>query len=150
MGMLPLRTQAVLLKFKGTFMSKPRIFISYSSKDRKIVEQVHETLINLDNLYVWRDQTRLRTDWSREIAEALAESDVLCLMWSKNSKASEWVKHEWLTARALEKQIILILFPNAPKLPAPLNYLHGVHLEETNPEEACQETQTLDHLPRHR
>jgi WD40 repeat protein len=139
MGMLPLRTQAVLLKFKGTFMSKPRIFISYSSKDRKIVEQVHETLINLENLDVWRDQTRLRTDWSREIADALAKSDVLCLMWSKNSTASEWVKHEWLTARALEKQIIPILFPNAPKLPEPLNNLHGVQLEETNPEEACQE-----------
>jgi hypothetical protein len=120
-------------------MSRPRIFISYSSKDLTIVQQIHDIIVSLDNLEVWRDQTRLEIDWSREIAFALADSDVLCLMWSKSAANSKWVKHEWITARALEKRIIPILFPDAPKLPEPLHNLHGVHLKESNPQEACQE-----------
>ena len=80
------------------------------------------------NFDIWRDETRLETNWSREIA--LADSDVLCLMWSRSAASSNWVKHEWLTAQALEKRIIPILFPDAPKLPEPLHNLHGVHLEE--------------------
>ena len=119
-------------------MKKPRIFISYSSKDRTIVEKLHQRLLNIDNLYVWRDQERLETDWSREIAFALADSDVLCLMWSESAAASKWVKHEWLTARALEKRIIPILFPDAPKLPEPLHNLHGIHLKKSDSKVSCQ------------
>ena len=37
-------------------MSSPQIFISYSSKDRKIVEQIHEILTSLNNFSLWRDQ----------------------------------------------------------------------------------------------
>ena len=120
-------------------MSTHRIFISYSSKDRKIVEQVHNTLINNNNFDIWRDQTRLETDWSREIAFSLSDSDVLFLMWSKNAATSKWVKHEWLTARALEKRIIPIVFPDAPKLPEPLHNIEVVHLEESNLKTSCQE-----------
>jgi hypothetical protein len=106
-------------------MRKIRIFISYSSKDRKAAESVHERLAAA-GFDIWRDQTRLETDWSREIASALAESDVLCLLWTEHSAGSKWVRHEWLTARALEKRIIPCLFPTAPVLPQPLNNLHGV------------------------
>lgn len=37
-------------------------------------------------------------DWSRAIAFALADGDVVRLMWSQHATASKWVKHEWLTA----------------------------------------------------
>ena len=120
-------------------MKKTQIFISYSSKDRKIVEKIHQSLSSLDNFIVWRDQTRLEKDWSREIAFALAESDVLCLMWSESAATSKWVKNEWLTARALEKRIIPFLFHDAPGLPEPLHNVHCVHLEESDPNVACQE-----------
>ena len=77
-----------------------RLFISYSSKDRAFAEELHKVL-EASGFEVWRDKTRLETDWSREIALALAESDGLCLFWTTQSAESEWVKHEWLTARAL-------------------------------------------------
>jgi len=119
-------------------MNRTRVFVSYSSKDRKIVEQIHKILVSLDNFDVWRDETRLETNWSREIAFALADSDVLCLMWSESAAASKWVKHEWLTARALGKRIIPFLFSGAPDLPNPLHNVHGISLEESNTEAACQ------------
>ncbi|MET0253765.1 MAG: toll/interleukin-1 receptor domain-containing protein [Terrimicrobiaceae bacterium] len=90
-------------------MAKPKNFISYSSKDRVQAETIHESLEAVGD--VWRDQTRLETDWSREIALALVKSDLLCLLWSEDAASSKWVKHEWLTARALEKQIIACLVP---------------------------------------
>jgi hypothetical protein len=112
------------------FPTKTNYLAEFSSKDRKIVEELHQLLLNIENMDVWRDQERLETDWSREIAFALADSDVLCLMWSESAAASKWVKHEWLTARALEKRIIPILFPDAPKLPEPLHNIHGIHLKK--------------------
>jgi TIR domain len=76
-------------------MGKPRIFISYSSKNRVQAEAIHKSLEAVGA--VWRDQTRLETNWSREIAFALADSDLLCLLWSADAATSKWVKHEWLT-----------------------------------------------------
>lgn len=108
-------------------MRKPSIFISYSSRDREQAETIHH---HLDSFYfeVWRDQTRLEIDWSREIANALSQSDVLCLIWSEYAARSKWVRHEWLTARALEKYILVCLLPNAPNLPGPLHNLHAIKL----------------------
>ncbi len=112
-------------------VNNPSIFISYSSKDRKVVEDIHKQLEDA-GFDVWRDQSRLETDWSREIAYALADADVVCLMWSEHAAVSKWVKHEWLTARALEKQIIPFIFSSAPDLPEPLHNYHGVVVEENN------------------
>lgn len=111
-------------------MAKPRVFISYSSKDREVAERIHQKF-KTAGFDVWRDQTRLETDWSREIAEALADRDVLCLLWSEQSAQSKWVKHEWLTARALEKPIVICELPGAPKFPEPLHNIHGVKFKNT-------------------
>ena len=115
---------------------KPRIFISYSSKDRKVAEGVEENLRSA-GFDVWRDQSRLETDWSREIAFALADSNALCLLWSKTAAESKWVKHEWLTARALEKRIYVLRLPGYPKLPEPIHNLQAISLKEGNP--GCDE-----------
>jgi hypothetical protein len=105
-------------------MPKAKVFISYSSQDRVAAEAVHAALAG--HFDVWRDQTPIETNWSREIAQALADADAVCLLWSAHSAKSNWVKHEWLTARALEKPIIPFMFPGAESLPAPLYNLHGV------------------------
>jgi hypothetical protein len=36
-------------------------------------------------LDVWRDRSRLKNDWSREIASALSDCEVICLIWTANS-----------------------------------------------------------------
>src|SRR5581483_9858066 len=106
-------------------MPQPSLFISYSSSDRALAESLHAALA-ARGFEVWRDQTRLEQDWSKEIAHALADADVLLLLWSTEAARSTWVAHEWLTARALEKYILPCLLTNAPDLPLPLANIHGV------------------------
>jgi len=73
------------------------VFISYSSKDVKIAEAIENHLVKngFDNDDVWRDKRRIETDWSKEIANALSKSDIVLLIWSKNSSESNWIKNEW-------------------------------------------------------
>lgn len=104
---------------------QPRVFISYSSRDAEPAQATHQRLEKA-GFSVWRDRTRLEREWPREIALALAQSDVICLLWSVNAAESKWVKHEWLTARALEKRIIPIFLPAHSELPEPLQPLDGV------------------------
>ena len=80
-------------------MASPSVFISYSSKDVKIVEAIENHLSQNGFDDVWRDKSKIRSDWSREIANALSKSDIVLLIWSENSSKSEWVKNEWFTAR---------------------------------------------------
>src|SRR5262245_44490920 len=79
-------------------MRSPQVFISYSSKDRNHAEELHDAFVRA-GLRVWRDKTRLESDWSREIAYALAnDADAVCLLWSPHAADSAWVRNEWLTA----------------------------------------------------
>jgi len=97
----------------------------------KAVEKLHRRL-EAAGYDVWRDKRRLETDWSAEIAMALAKRDVICLMWSGNSAESKWVRHEWLTARALERPIIPCLFPRSPDVPKPLYNLEGIKFDDAD------------------
>ena len=111
---------------------KTRVFISYSSRNRKEAKAVEKSLEG-ERFEVWRDQRRIETDWSAEIAQGLSQADVLCLIWTREAAESGWVKNEWLTARALEKLIVPCLFPDAPELPKPLENLHGVLFQRMAP-----------------
>ncbi|HEY6342425.1 MAG TPA: TIR domain-containing protein [Bryobacteraceae bacterium] len=108
-----------------------RAFISYSSKDRSVAERIHSNLEG-QHFDVWRDQRSIDTNWSREVARALASSDAIVLLWTENSAGSAWVQHEWLTARAIEKPIVPVFLPDAPEPPAALSNIQGIHLSDTN------------------
>ena len=111
-------------------MAAPSVFISYSSKDVKIDEAIENHILQNgfdDN--VWRDKRKIETDWSREIANALSKSDIVLLIWSENSSKSDWVKNEWLTARALGKRIQLVIISALEKLPKPLSNLNAIVFE---------------------
>jgi len=96
------------------------VFISYSSRDVHEAETL-ESLLRGAEFDVWRDKRNLETDWSAEIARALAErAYAICLVWSKNAAESQWVRNEWLTARAIEKLIVPWVLAEAPPLPPPL------------------------------
>ena len=99
-----------------------QVFVSYSSLDRKIAERLCGHLQD-EEWNVWLDRTRIKHNWSREIAEALAQSDAVCVVWSANAAKSDWVRREWLTARALKKPIVLYRLAGAPQLPDPLGDL---------------------------
>lgn len=101
-------------------VGKIQIFISYSLANIDIAETL-ESQLKAAGFDVWRDRARVETDWSREIAEALARSHLICLVWTKESSEAKWVKHEWLTASALEKPVIPCIFPGSPSLPQRLS-----------------------------
>ena len=97
-----------------------RLFISYSSKDLQLAEEIDDHL-KAEGFDVWRDKREIETDWSKEIANALTSSDIILVIWTKNASTSRYVKNEWLTARALGKLIKPILF-SKDKLNEELNY----------------------------
>ena len=102
------------------------IFISYSSKEIKIAETVQEYLED-NGFDIWRDKSKIRRDWSKEIAYALSRQDVALILWSEDSSESQWVKNEWITARALGKPINLVVIGTAlEKLPIPLRNLNAI------------------------
>src|SRR5215469_21972 len=107
------------------------IFISYSSKDVKIAESIQEYLEH-DGFNVWRDKSKLRTDWSKEVAGALSRQDVILVLWSEDSFKSQWVKNEWITARALGKPIYLLVITALEKLPIPLKNLDAIVVKNIN------------------
>ena len=110
------------------------IFISYSSKDVKIAESIQEYLEH-DGFDVWRDKSKIRRDWSKEIAVALSRQDVILVLWSEDSSRSQWVKNEWITARALGKPINLVVITALEKLPIPLRNLDAIVVENNiNPD----------------
>ena len=110
-------------------MSAPSVFISYSSRDRDVARNLTAAL-EAQTFAVWRDETRLETDWSREIAQALADSDIYCLLWSRAAAASRWVRLEYLTAWALESPIVVCRLRDAPPLPQPLVNLQWFPIQE--------------------
>ena len=102
----------------------PSVFISYSSKDVKIAEEIENHLSQNGFDDVWRDKRKIEIDWSREIANALWRSDIVLLIWLDNSSKSDWVKNEWLTARALGKPITIVIISD----------LKNTWLQNQNPE----------------
>src|SRR5574339_15247 len=110
------------------------IFISYSSKDIQIAEKI-ENHLQKNQFSVWRDKRKIETDWSREIASSLSKSDIILLIWSENSCKSEWVKNEWLTARALGKPIQLVAISALEKLPKPLANLDAIVFQDKDDED---------------
>jgi hypothetical protein len=61
-----------------------RLFISYSSKDLQLAEEI-DACLKSEGFDVWRDKRKIETDWSKEIAEALAKSDIILVVWTKTS-----------------------------------------------------------------
>lgn len=112
-------------------MQKPSIFISYSSHDRPCAIRLEQALQQA-GYRIWRDESRIDTDWSIEVAHALSNQDLVCLLWSEHAQSSNWVKHEWLTARALERRIAPLFLPNAPNLPRPLANVEGASTDGEN------------------
>jgi hypothetical protein len=79
-----------------------KIFISYSHRDRAVVEQV-ETFLSVVGDEFLRDARDLRAGevWEDRLAEMIREADVFQLFWSTNSMRSPFVQREWTYALAL-------------------------------------------------
>jgi len=81
--------------------------ISYSRDDLLHAEKLQEALERY-GYFVWRDLESIRggQNWPKALGEAIADSDVFLLVWSKHAQGSHFIEFEWSTAIALRKQII--------------------------------------------
>ena len=100
---------------------KPRIFISYSSKDKEFVDQIYGQLKN-SGYYSWKDSESIPKAelWKDALVKALSEADIMLLILSPDAVSSKWVKEEWKTFFETKKKIIPILYKEC-KVPREIN-----------------------------
>jgi TIR domain-containing protein len=91
------------------------IFVSYSSRDREVVEAYGLAQAALGNdVFIDTYSVRAGEDWRSALAEAIDRADVLQLFWSKNAANSEYVRNEWsyaLSHRCPETKCIEFIRP---------------------------------------
>lgn len=91
------------------------IFISHSSKDKKVARGVAEHL-RRQGWQVWIDETGIAGGkaWRAELAQALKRSSVVVVLVTMESMLSKWVVREVEVADDLEKPIIPVVVEDVP------------------------------------
>jgi WD40 repeat protein len=110
-------------------MEGPSVFISYSREDARTAKKL-QSAIQAASFQPWSDIAGVQLDWTAEIAQALVRCHIVCLLWTNRSAKSGWVKHEWLTARALEKHIVPVVERGSPPLPEPLRHIQSLSIDD--------------------
>ncbi|MBI5957762.1 MAG: TIR domain-containing protein [Chloroflexi bacterium] len=124
--------------------AEPRIFISYSRKDRLAVERLFDIL--KQNRFVPVadfDLLAPGADWNVVLQQALEDSDAMLLVWSPDAAASEWVQREWRSCLERQKPIIPVTLRQAP-IPRELQNIYFGDLTQGINERVV--TQLLDEL----
>jgi hypothetical protein len=105
--------------FSSTFNRFSSAFASYARED---YAAVYGRLQMIESVVGWCpfldiESIRCGENWREKIENAVAESDVFLLFWSKNAQKSEWVDREWKIA--LDRRGISYIkpFPLEPTLP---------------------------------
>jgi len=107
---------------------KYNIFISYSTKDFEVVKKFQAILENTPdlNVFVAEDSVKAGEKLGGKIQNAIKNSQLFLLLWSKNSKESEWVSQEIGIAKQAEKDILPIILDKgmtAPGFISDLKYI---------------------------
>lgn len=87
-----------------------KTFISYASKDAKIIEGIASMLRSAGGI-VFRDKDSIKPgeDWKSAIDRALINTDQLMVFWCCHSNQSEMIRYELTRAIELKKKVIPIL-----------------------------------------
>jgi hypothetical protein len=103
------------------------IFISYSRTDSAFVDRLEADLRARD-FQTWVDRRRLEggQDWADSIQRALERCEVMLVILSPDSIASEWVKKELSFAQTAGKRIIPVHFRAVSQVPLRLEGLQWV------------------------
>jgi energy-coupling factor transporter ATP-binding protein EcfA2 len=117
------------------------VFLSYSSKNRTIVERLEQDL-NRRDIPTWRDKSYIQSgnDWEAEIREAIRRSCALLYLASPDARASKVVRGELQVAKMYGKPIYLAWIEGGEEWAdvAPLEYIAG-HYIDLRPEEGQYE-----------
>ncbi len=105
---------------------EPNIFISYSRREVPFVNALVDDLEDR-GCTVWLDYRSLvpGTPWAGQIDQGIVESEVVLLVVSRASMASEYVELEWRRVLKVDKRVILLIF-EAVDLPPELETFEWV------------------------
>jgi len=108
------------------FANQPKIFLSHARQDLNVVKKLAQAL-QAQGYSVWYDQESVYggQSWPKTIGEAIADHDMLLLVWSEHASQAHFVEFEWSTAIALRKTILPYLLDDTP-LSAYLSIFHGI------------------------
>lgn len=76
--------------------SRPRVFISHSTKNRDFVEMVLLPLFKCHGIDVWyaKDSIQTSSQWERDILQGLRDCEWFLVVLTPEAAQSEWVKDE--------------------------------------------------------
>lgn len=95
-----------------------KVFISYSTKDFLTVSFVRSLLVSAPvEVFVAEYEVTPGAALAPAIITAIKQCDVFILLWSANSKESEWVPQEIGIAKSDNKQIIPVVLHSGLTLP---------------------------------
>jgi hypothetical protein len=126
-----------------------KVFASYSHKDKDVVDACC-ALSRSMGICMYVDSTLLLSgdDWKTKLREAILDSDVFQLFWSRNSSASKEVEKEWRIALGLvgekTERFIRPLYwqQPLPAVPSELSAFHFAQLPLENMIELLSKTET--------
>ncbi|WP_372371265.1 anti-sigma factor antagonist [Candidatus Uabimicrobium sp. HlEnr_7] len=115
------------LKYKTVDENKKRIFLSHSSDDLSIAQELEEHFT--DNGY---NTCCYKTggEWTKEITDVLLQSDTVVLLCSDNTDERTFFNREWAISVFLKKQVIPCFIDDEYTLPLPLQNLPSVSLRK--------------------
>lgn len=88
----------------------PKIFISYSHKDKEFVQKLYDELSRLPFDILWdKKELQVGDDIKKKTDELLENSDYLLFVSSENSSNSEWASIEITKALKLKKKILPVV-----------------------------------------
>lgn len=95
-----------------------KVFISYSTKDLKNVEELHSNIADSPvEVFIAEHSVKAGEHLSEQISTAINECDLFVVLWSSNAQASEWVFQEIGRAHALNKPILPLVLDKDLHLP---------------------------------
>ncbi len=111
----------------------PKVFISYNSRDREDAFAL-KSLLEAHDCVVWLDFFDIRPAERllQEIADNLAQANVVCLLLSPTAVASKWVQHELdqTLAQGQHARRLVPILLRPCDVPAQLNDLVGIDATE--------------------
>ena len=94
------------------------VFISYSTKDLPVAERIRGGLANLPvDVFIAEYSVSPGSRLNDTIVAAIKRCDLFLLLWTGNSKASEYVSQEIGVARGSGKRILPMVMEDGLELP---------------------------------
>ncbi len=127
-------TEIARLKKRDT--PRARVFLSYASADRDFATRLTNNLLKY-HVDVWLDIYRVEPgkSWARQIGEALDSCEIMLLILSPTSVASENVEDEWNYFLDQKKTTVSILYQPC-KIPYRLSKLQHVNFHSHDYDQA--------------